>query len=52
MNKSPQYNQQSKSEAEERCIYQNMENGCLSLYIWKKIAGSIPEKIASNNIQK
>ena len=35
MNKSPQYNQQSKSEVEERCIYQNMENGCLSLYIWK-----------------
>ena len=39
MNKSPQYNQQSKSEAEERCIYQNMENGCLSLYIWKKNSG-------------
>ena len=26
MNKSPQYNQQSKSEVEEICIYQNMEN--------------------------
>ena len=27
MNKSPQYNQQSKSEVEEICIYQNMERG-------------------------
>ena len=25
MNKSPQYNQQSKSEVEEICIYQNMK---------------------------
>ena len=27
MNKSPQYNQQSKSEVEEICIYKNMESG-------------------------
>ena len=27
MNKSPQYNQQSKPEVEEICIYQNMESG-------------------------
>ena len=25
MNKDPQYNQQSKSEVEEICIYQNMK---------------------------
>ena len=35
MNKSPQCNQQSKSEVEEICIYQNMESGCHSIYIWK-----------------
>ena len=28
MNKSPQYNQQSKSEVEELFIYQNIESGC------------------------
>ena len=34
MNKSPQYNQQSKSEVEEICIYQNMEEtGCHNIYI-------------------
>ena len=33
MNKSPQYNQQSKSEVEEICIYQNMESGRHSIYI-------------------
>ena len=27
MNKSPQYNQQSKAEVEEIYIYQNMESG-------------------------
>ena len=27
MNKSPQYNQQSKSEVKEICIYQKMESG-------------------------
>ena len=27
MNKRPQCNQQSKSEVEEICIYQNMESG-------------------------
>ena len=27
MNKSPLYNQQSRSEVEEICIYQNMESG-------------------------
>ena len=26
MNKSPQYNQQNKSEVEEICFYQNMES--------------------------
>ena len=37
MNKSPQYNQQSKSEVEEICIYQNMQSGHHSsiYYIWK-----------------
>ena len=35
MNKSPQYNQQSKSQVEEICIYQNMESGRHSIYIWK-----------------
>ena len=33
MNKSPQYNQQNKSEVEEICIYQNMESGCHSIYL-------------------
>ena len=37
MNKSPQYNQHSKSEVEEICIYQNMESGCHSIYIGLKI---------------
>ena len=27
MNKSPQYNQQGKSDVEEICIYENMESG-------------------------
>ena len=36
MNKSPQYNQQSKSEDEEICIYQNMESVCHSIYLRKK----------------
>ena len=35
MNKSLQYNQQSKSEVEEICIYQNMESGRHSIHIWK-----------------
>ena len=39
MNKSPQYNQQNKSEVEEICIYQNMEiesdRQSIRLYIWK-----------------
>ena len=35
MNKSTQYSQQSKSEVEEICIYQNMKNGHHSIYIWK-----------------
>ena len=35
MNKSPQYNEQSNSEVEEVCIYQNMERGRHSIYIWK-----------------
>ena len=26
MNKSPQDNQQSKSEVDEKCVYQNMES--------------------------
>ena len=33
MIKSRQYNQQSKSEVEEICIYQNMESGRHSIYI-------------------
>ena len=33
MIKSPQYNQQSKSEVEEICIYQNMESRPHSIYI-------------------
>ena len=36
MNKNPQYNQQSKSEVEEICIYQNMESGSLSIYLYLK----------------
>ena len=35
MNKISQYNQHSKSEVEEICIYQNMESGRHSIYIWK-----------------
>ena len=35
MKKSPQYNQQSKSEVEEICIIQNMEGGHHNLYIWR-----------------
>ena len=37
MNKSPQYNQQSKSEVEEICIYQNMESGRPSQHLYLKI---------------
>ena len=33
MNKSPQDNQRSKSEVEEKCIYQNMESGRYSIYM-------------------
>ena len=33
MNKSPQFNQKSKSEVEEIRIYQNMESGHHSIYI-------------------
>ena len=33
MSKSPQYNQQSKSEVEEICIYQNMESDHHSIFI-------------------
>ena len=35
MNKSPQYNQHTKFEVEEMFIYQNMESGRHSIYIWK-----------------
>ena len=41
MNKSPQCNQQSKSEVEEICIYQNMENSRDSIYIYLKINSGI-----------
>ena len=36
MNKSPQYNQQRKSEVEEICIYQNIESasGCCNIYLY------------------
>ena len=33
MNKSPQFNQKSKSEVEEIRIYQNMESDRHSIYI-------------------
>ena len=33
MNKSPQYNNQSKSEVEEICNDQNMESGRHSIYV-------------------
>ena len=35
MNKSPQYYQKGKPEVEEICIYQNIESGHHSIYIWK-----------------
>ena len=35
MNKSVQHNQKSKSEVEEKCIFQNMESGHHNIYIWK-----------------
>ena len=35
MNKSPQYNQHTKFEVAEMFIYQNMESGRHSIYIWK-----------------
>ena len=37
MNKSPQYNPQSKSKVEEIYFYQNMESGRHSIYISKQI---------------
>ena len=37
MNKSPQYNQQSKSEVEEIYFYQNIERGCHSIQYLLKI---------------
>ena len=42
MNKSFQYNQQTgakqcNSEVEEICIYQNLESGCHSIFIYLKI---------------
>ena len=52
MNKSPQYNQQSKLEVEKICIYQNIESGRNSIYIWKLIVGSMPKRIQNNNIWK
>ena len=33
MKKSPQYNQQRRSEVKEMCIYQNMESDRHSIYI-------------------
>ena len=48
MNKSPQYNQQSKSEAEEICIYQNMESGRHSIEN-KYLVSSMPKRIPNNN---
>ena len=35
MNKSFQYNHESKSEVEKICIYQSMESDRHSIYIWK-----------------
>ena len=52
MDKSPLYNQQSKSEVEEIYICQNMEIGCHRIYIWKEIVGSMPERIPSNIISE
>ena len=49
MKKSPQYNQQSKSEVKEICIYKNLESGGHSRSE-KKIVGSMPESIPSKNI--
>ena len=48
MNKSPQYNQQSKSEVEQICIYQNMERGRRSILYM--VVGSMSERIPRNNI--
>ena len=36
MNKNPQYNHQSNSEVEKIWIYQNMENGRHSIYVYWK----------------
>ena len=44
MNKSPQYNQQSKSEVEEISIYQNMESDHHIIYFWKKNSGFYARK--------
>ena len=56
MNKSPQYNHQSKSEVEGICIYQNMESasGHHGIYISedKYLVGTMPERISSNGISK
>ena len=48
MNKSPQYNKQSKSEVEEICIYQDMESDRHSIYISENkycYLCSMPERI-------
>ena len=41
MNKSPQYNQQNKSEVEEICIYQNLESGRRHRIYIDPVVGSI-----------
>ena len=46
MNKSPQYNKQSKSEVEEICIYQDMESVTASISENKYCClCSMPERI-------
>ena len=50
MNKSPQHNQQSKSEVKKICIYQNMESGRHSLKINISSGFYARERISSNNI--
>ena len=49
MNNTPQYRQQTKSEVEEKITYQNMKSGRHSIYIWKYIVSSMPERVPSNN---
>ena len=41
MNKSSQYNPQSKSKVEEIYFYHNMESGRHSIYIWKQIPSGL-----------